>query len=113
MHVVHHAHLPHLRSGGELTIPAAGPGQGLHGFEVWLRTLDPGAHTMPQCHRGELVVVALAGAGKLLIDGGPQRFNAPCTLLIPPGATFQLVNLALSPLQLVCVFSVTPLPAGA
>ena len=36
-----------------------------------------GVQTPAQWHAGELVVLALAGAGKLVIDGGPQRFTAP------------------------------------
>ena len=101
MHVVHHAHLPRLHLGGELCIAAADGSRGITGFEVWVRTLEPGAHTEPLHHGGELVVLALAGGGKLLIDGGPQRFSGPCTLLVPPGSQFQLVNNGTEPLQLV------------
>jgi hypothetical protein len=112
MHVIHHAHLPHLLIDGELCIAAADRQRGLSAFEVWVRTLDAGAQSAPQCHAGELVVLALSGSGKLLIDGGPQRFNGPCTLLIPPHLTFQLVNQGSAPLQLVWVFTVTPVAAG-
>jgi len=108
MHVLHHTHLPHLHLGGEMCIAAADRRRGIAGFEVWVRTLDPGAHTEPLHHGGELVVLALAGGGKLLVDGGPQRFNGPCTLLIPAGVQFQLVNLASAPLQLVWVFTQPP-----
>lgn len=110
MHVVHHAHLPRLHLGGELRIAAADRSRGLTQFEVWVRTLDAGARTEPLCHDGELVVLALAGGGKLLIDGGPQRFNGPCTLLIPPGLPFQLVNTGAAALQLVWVFTAAPVP---
>ncbi|HEX6708562.1 MAG TPA: cupin domain-containing protein [Albitalea sp.] len=108
MHVVHHAHLPHLHLGDELCIAVADRSRGITGFEVWLRTLAPGAHTEALRHAGELVVLALAGGGKLLIDGGPQRFSGPCTLLIPAGAQFQLVNQGTEPLQLVWVFTSPP-----
>lgn len=112
MHVVHHAHLAHDRVGGELRVAAADSSRGVTGFEVWVRTLDAGAHTEPLCHAGDLVVLALCGGGKLLVDGGPQRFNGPCTLVIPAAARFQLVNNGTSPLQLVWVFSVAPTPAA-
>jgi quercetin dioxygenase-like cupin family protein len=112
MHVVHHAHLPHLHIGGELCVAAADRNRGICGFEVWVRTLEPGAHTQAQCHGGELVVLALDGSGKLLIDGGPQRFSGPCTLLIPPQVQFQLANNGTAPLQLVWVFTVAPSPAA-
>jgi mannose-6-phosphate isomerase-like protein (cupin superfamily) len=111
MHVVHHAHLPHLHIGGELCIAAVDRSRGIQAFEVWVRTLEPGAHTEPQRHDGELVVLALAGSGKLLIDGGPQRFTGPCTLLVPAATQFQLVNNGTVPLQLVWVFTVAPVAA--
>jgi hypothetical protein len=108
MHVVHHAHLPHQTTGGESCIPAADRSRGISGFEVWVRTLEAGAHTAPQRHTGELVVLAFSGEGKLVIDGGPQRFNGPCTLLIPPQLPFHLANHGGTPLQLVWVFTVAP-----
>jgi oxalate decarboxylase/phosphoglucose isomerase-like protein (cupin superfamily) len=111
MYVIHHAHLSHESVDGELRIPAAGPDRGLNGFSVSVRTLDPGAHTAPQQHDGELVVLALFGGGKLLVDGGPQRFNGPCTLLIPPLQSFQIGNNGSTPLQLVWVYTKVPGPA--
>ena len=113
MHVVHHAHLPHDVLGGELRIPAADRSRGITGFEVWVRTLEPGAHTQPLRHGGELVVLALCGGGKLVIDGGPQRFSGPCTLLVPSELDFELVNTGTTPLQLVWVFTLAPTLAPA
>lgn len=107
MHVVQHTHLPQLQFGGEACIAAAQRAA----FQVWLRTLAPGAHGDTLQHAGELVVLALEGHGKLVIDGGPLRFTGPCTLLIPPGTPFQLANHGSQPLQLVWVFSVAPVPA--
>ncbi|HUG24223.1 hypothetical protein [Piscinibacter sp.] len=46
-----------------------------------------------------------------MIDGGPQRFLGPCTLLIPPQLAFQLVNNGSALLQLVWVFTLAPTPA--
>lgn len=108
MHVVHHGHLPHLHVGGEQCIAVADRSRGIEAFEVWLRTLEPGRHTGPLTHAGELVVLALAGGGKLLIDGGPQRFHGPCTLLVPRHGIFELVNDGCTPLQLVWVFTAKP-----
>ena len=92
MHVVQHAHLPHLNAAGELRIAAADASRGITAFEVWVHTLEPGAHTEAQRHGGELVVLALSGSGKLLLEGGPQRFSGPCTLLTPAGPRFQVFN---------------------
>jgi mannose-6-phosphate isomerase-like protein (cupin superfamily) len=66
------------------------------------------AHGPQRLHAGELVVVVLAGQGKLLIDGGPQRFAAPCTLLIPPATPYQLANNGMAPLETVVVFTEEP-----
>ena len=64
---------------------------------------------LPQVHHaGELAVLALGGVGKLLIDGGPQRFGAPCTLLIPADTPFEIANHGTGPLQLVWVFTQRP-----
>ena len=70
-----------------------------------MHRLDPGAHSLEQRHDGELVVLVLAGCGKLLIDGGPQRFAAPCTVVVPPKVTFQFVNHGSEPLQLVAALA--------
>jgi mannose-6-phosphate isomerase-like protein (cupin superfamily) len=50
-------------------------------------------------------VLVLSGCGKLLIDGGPQRFSAPCTVLVPPHRPFRFVNDGAEALQLVAVGS--------
>ena len=110
MHIVNHAHLKQQRDDGEQRFAAADRSLGVKAFEVWMRRLDPGAYSLEKRHDGELVVLVLAGCGKLLIDGGPQRFAAPCTLLVPPGVIFQFVNHGSEPLQLVAVCTVTPVP---
>ena len=108
MHIVHHAHLPCVRRPGERRLVAACRDQGIAGFEVWMVTLEPGGATGELRHAGELVAVAHEGAGKLLVDGGPQRFQAPCSLLIPAGCTFQVANNGGSPLHLVWVCTQAP-----
>lgn len=113
MHVVHHAHLSREQHDGETRLCAAGPAQGIAGFELWLSTLEPGAATRELRHAAELVAVAQQGGGKLLIDGGPQRFHAPCSLLIPRGCVFRIVNNGSSALQLVWVGTGRPAPARA
>jgi quercetin dioxygenase-like cupin family protein len=83
------------------------------GFEVWMHTLPPGGHLPVQRHGGELVGLALAGSGKLLVAGGPQRFQSPCTLVIPPDTEFQVVNNGAVALQLVLVFTQAPVVIAA
>ena len=112
MHIVHHAHLSSERQGGTRRLVAADHHQGIDQFQVWVVTLEPGAATDEQRHAGELVAIALQGGGKLLVDGGPQRFHAPCTLVIPRGAAFHVANNGSTPLELVTVFTRLPTPAG-
>ncbi|MCU0919292.1 MAG: cupin domain-containing protein [Burkholderiaceae bacterium] len=110
MHIVHHAHLKTQRCDGEQQFAAADRSLGVEGFEVWMRRLDPGAHSAETRHDGELVVLVLTGCGKLLVDGGPQRFAAPCTVLVPPQRPFQFVNHGSEPMQMVAVSSALPRP---
>jgi len=108
MHVVHHTHLSCEHGQGVSCLVAAGREHGVAGFEVWLMTLAPGAATPEFRHAGELVAVAREGSGKLLVDGGPQRFHAPCSLLVPRGACFRIVNNGAGALQLVWVCTQRP-----
>lgn len=108
MYIVQHLHPVSGR--GERALAIAGPNLGQTRFEIWLGALAPGEHGMVSRHDGELVVLVQAGSGKLVVDGGPQRFIAPCTLLIPPRLSFEIVNNGTVPLQLVSVFSAAPAP---
>jgi len=110
MHIVHHAHLKQQRSDGEQRFAAADRSLGVKAFEIWMRCLAPGAHGIEKQHDGELVVLVLSGCGKLLIDGGPQRFSAPCTVLVPPHLPFQFVNHGSEPMQMVAVCTARPAP---
>lgn len=111
MLIVHHAHLRCESTHGEHRLVAVSRDQGIAAFEVWTSTLEPGAATRAMRHDGELVAVAHEGCGKLLVDGGPQRFHAPCSLLIPAGSSFQVANNGGAPLRLVWVCTRAPRPA--
>jgi gentisate 1,2-dioxygenase len=115
MYVIHHAHLMELAcraaarsTPGEHRFCAAGPTCGVNDFQVWMHTLPPGAQTPVQQHTGSFAALVLAGSGKLLINGGPLRFQSPCTLVVPPLSDFQLVNNAAVPLLVVSVFTAEP-----
>ena len=103
MHIVRPA-LPVTHCGVRSAL-AVDPRAGISAFEIRLLTLEPGVHGPVSQHAGELAVVVLAGSGKLVIDGGPTRFTAPCSLLIPPGEPYQIVNNGSAALQLVSVFT--------
>lgn len=110
MHVFHHQHLKSLAQDrdGEQHFCAIGPPCGVHDFQVWVHTLPPGAHTPLQRHAGSFACLAFSGSGKLLIDGGPVRFQAPCTLVVPPGCDFQITNNSALPLRVLSVFNTEP-----
>ncbi len=110
MHIVSHAHLKPQCRDGEQQLAVADRSLGVQGFEVWMHRLDPGTHSVQTQHDGELVVLVLSGCGKLWIDGGPQRFAAPCTVLVPPGVPFQFVNHGSETMQMVAVGTATPQP---
>lgn len=86
-------------------------------FETWRLQLEPGAASPWATLDQHQVVLALAGAGKLRLASGPYRFAAPCTLVIPPHAEHQFVNLGSQPLQLIAVRAMTsgalPAPLAA
>ncbi len=113
MHVFHHQHLKGLvhDTDGQQNYCAIGPACGVHDFQVWVHTLPPGAHTPLQRHSGSLACLVFAGSGKLLIDGAPVRFQAPSTLVIPPGCDFQVANNSALPLRVVSVFTAMPQPS--
>jgi uncharacterized cupin superfamily protein len=113
MVIVHHAHLGSDYRDGEHRVTAADRRLGIDAFEVWLCTLEPGCSGAELRHQGEAVVLALAGGGKLLLDGGPLRFQSPCTLCLPPGRPFRFVNSGLVNLRLVAVWTDAPRQAPA
>lgn len=113
MYVIHHSSLMAPAPGdatGELRYCAIGPALGVHDFQLWVHTLPPGAHTPVQQHTGSFACVVLAGSGKLLVNGGPLRFQSPCTLVVPAHSDFQIANNAAVPLRLVSVFTAEPTP---
>ena len=86
---------------------------GVSSGEVAPEAIAPGVRTPAPSHAGEpmALVKVLEGDGKLPIDGGGQRFHAPCTLLDPPAVVFQLVEAGLAELRLDRVYTRAPEPA--
>ncbi len=104
MHILHHTAPPRRIGEGCVAQTVAGAGVCQAPFEVELHAVEPDAATELDAHAEARVVVALAGSGKLVLASGPQRFQAPCTLLLPAGERYRFVNNATAPLQLVSVF---------
>jgi mannose-6-phosphate isomerase-like protein (cupin superfamily) len=103
MLVIHHAMLPRDAESGCCRQTVAGGRVCGAPFEVQVLAVEPGSATAPESHAEARVVLVLEGSGKLVLDSGPERFQAPCTLLVPAGAVHRFVNNAAAPLQLVCV----------
>lgn len=105
MHVVDHALLPlhsaegvHSRRLARWALPD-------RVLAVDQHALDPGARWQPPS--GALVLV-LAGCGKLLVDGAPQRVAAPCSAAVPPGHAPEWVNNGTEALQLLVLAEAAP-----
>jgi uncharacterized cupin superfamily protein len=101
MRVIHHVHCACAAPDDGRPAVVDGGAHGVHRFEVATQALAPGSASAVVRHTGEMVVLALAGSGKLLVDGGPQRLQALCTLVLPNGAEFRVVNNGTVAFQLV------------
>lgn len=100
MHI-DHTTLPRLRDAGCERVVVADRQLGVSAFELSLEWLQPGAHTALRRGDGDRVVLVMSGFGKLLVDGAPQRFHAPCSLILPAGAECAVVNVGAVTLELV------------
>ena len=103
MLVFSHTYLPTDSVDGYSRLCAAGPGQGVAGIEIWVEHLDANAVSPVVEQPLQRVIVVLQGSGKLLLPSGPQRFQAPCTLIVPAQAEHHIVNLSSNPMQMVSV----------
>jgi quercetin dioxygenase-like cupin family protein len=90
---------------------------GLTQLSVWRQTLAPGGATPPHRHDCDEAVLCLSGWGEVHEDGRSERFGADCTVVLPAGREHQIVNVGSQPLEIVGVFSATPvgtfLPDGS
>ena len=110
MNVISHNVLPRRLGAGCCAQTVADAALCQAPFEVQVQSIEAGAATAQVAHAEARVVLALEGGGKLVLDSGSQRFNAPCTLRIAAGARHHFVNHAATPMQLVTVF--VPAPPG-
>lgn len=112
MHIIQHDLPQPSDEPGVHRVHVAGPGLGVQAFDCWLLTLAPQASSEGRADdaagQGVHVLVALAGRGKLLLAGAPQRFAAPCTLLLPPQTDYRIVSQGVEPLQLLSIRAPQP-----
>jgi quercetin dioxygenase-like cupin family protein len=94
-----------------------GHDDGLTQLSMWRQTLEPGAATPPHSHPCDEVVLCLAGAGEVRIDGQAHRFGPETTVVLPQGKLHQIFATGPMPLEILGVFGATPvathLPDGA
>lgn len=81
---------------------------GLEALSLWQQSLAPGAVTPPHHHDCEELVVVTAGRGMLRVGGEAREFGPGTTLVIPAGASHQLVSLGPGSLEVMAVFGATP-----
>lgn len=92
-------------------VTLAGSDNGLRNLSVWQQSLAAGAATPPHRHDCEEVVLCTAGSGELHVAGRVMSFHANSTVIIPADAEHQIINAADKPLELIAVFSCTPVLA--
>lgn len=61
-------------------------------FEVWRSSIGPHARTPKHWHDSEEVFVFYQGKGIAHIGDREIPFEAPCTLVLPPGIEHQIIN---------------------
>jgi hypothetical protein len=101
MHAIAHTTLPRVRDAGRESFSAANRDLGITAFEIWVEYLAAGAQLTLEDHGGDRVGLVMSGFGKLLVDGAPQRFHAPCTLILPTGSECKVVNTGAEVMHLV------------
>ena len=117
MKVIDNATLPHAQLPGLDHVTLAGANMGLRKLSVWQQTIAPGGATPPHFHDCEEVVLIAAGTGAIRGSSGSHSFAAGATLVIPPLEEHEIVNTGTTTLELVGIFSATPVgvfePGGA
>lgn len=115
--IVDNASLPRASLPGIDHVTLAGSGQGLNRLSVWRQSVAPGSATPSHRHDCEEVVVILSGRGTLHMGGEVRPIGPETTIVVEPNAVHQLVNTGDAPLELIGIFSVSPvnvcLPDGS
>lgn len=77
-------------------------------LSVWRQSLAPGAATPPHTHECDEVVLCLAGAGEVVVEGERQAFGPNTTVLLPRRRLHQLFNVGATPLEIIGMFGESP-----
>lgn len=106
--VVDNASLPRASLPGIDHVTLAGSAQGLSRLSVWRQAIAPGSATPPHRHDCEEVVLILAGHGTLYLQGNEHPIGPQTTIVVEPDAVHQIVNTGDVPLEVVGIFSMSP-----
>jgi quercetin dioxygenase-like cupin family protein len=87
------------------------PSGGLSKLSVWQQSVAPGCATPPHRHDCEEVVICSGGTGELRSGEKVQQFACDMTVVIPANVEHQIINTGRAPLQIVAVFSMSPVRA--
>lgn len=86
----------------------AGADQGLKTFEVWRLSLAGGVEIPTFIHQGEVAALTMQGTGRVVVDGKPVEGRPDTTLVIPAGASRQIVNTGAEELVLLLIREQVP-----
>jgi quercetin dioxygenase-like cupin family protein len=86
----------------------AGTDQGVKTLEVWRLSLSPGNEIPAYRHPGEVVALTLRGTGRVVVEGKPADIRPDTTLVIPPGASRQVLNTGSEELVLLLIRGLVP-----
>ncbi|MDO9599085.1 MAG: cupin domain-containing protein [Azoarcus sp.] len=108
MNVIQNSELPRAALPGIENVTLAGSQNGLKQLSIWKNSIASGGATPPHRHDCEEVVLVVAGCGELHLDGQVHRFGPDTTLIVPRNAPHQILNVGDTALELIGVFSMTP-----
>jgi mannose-6-phosphate isomerase-like protein (cupin superfamily) len=77
-------------------------------FEVWRLSLAPGTEIPAFSYQGEVVALTMQGTGRVVVDGQQVGIRAETTLVIPPGASRQILNIGVEELVLFLIRGQVP-----
>jgi mannose-6-phosphate isomerase-like protein (cupin superfamily) len=92
MELIDNAKVQKFHFQGNFQQTLAGADQGLKTLEVWRLSVARGHEIPANRHQGEVVVLTLRGTGHLVVDGEQVDIRPDTTLVIPAGASRQVVN---------------------
>jgi mannose-6-phosphate isomerase-like protein (cupin superfamily) len=108
MSIIQNSELPRAALPGIEHVTLAGSENGLKDLSIWSQSILPGGETPPHRHDCEEVVLIRFGCGELHLDGQVHQFGADTTLVVPRNSDHQIVNTGDVSLELIGVFSVSP-----